>query len=486
MDTGHNYINGKWIPGDDTIVVFENRENPSKIGSFTVGSNEMMDKAVKSAHRALPGWRKLPLLERIGYLKKVSKIMSDRSEELAELLSKEVSKGYSAALSEVLRSVEYIDYTLQQALFLDEVEVVEGSKFDASLTDVAVVERVPVGVVFAISPFNYPVNLAISKIVPALVSGNTVVFKPATSASLTGIALVKMFEEAGLPKGVINTAIGRGREIGDLLNRHPLVSYIHFTGSTEVGKHITNVAEFKGLNMELGGKDAALVLDDADIELAAKEIVAGAFGYSGQRCTGVKRVLVGKKIKGELVAAIQKEVEALKVGYPEENADITPVISEKSAERIKKFYDEAVASGAQSLFEYRQVGNLIHPIVLTNVDKKMKIAWEEPFGPILPIMEVNSVEEMIKTSNQSEYGLQASVFTRDETKAIAIAKELEVGTVHINKRTQRGPDNFPFLGIKSSGVGVQGIKDSIESMTRKLVIAKRAESAADILTMLKK
>lgn len=218
--------------------------------------------------------------------------------------------------------------------------------------------------------------------------------------------------------------------------------------------------------LELGGKDAAIVLEDADLDLAAKNIVAGAFGYSGQRCTAVKRVLVMDSVADELVGKVTDLVKGLTVGMPEDNADITPLINTKSADYVQGLIEEAKEKGAKPLFDFKREGNLLYPMVFDNVTTDMRLAWEEPFGPVLPFIRVKSVEEAVEIANKSEYGLQSSVFTRNFPRAFGIAEKLEVGTVHINNKTQRGPDNFPFLGVKDSGAGVQGVKYSIQAMTK--------------------
>jgi len=217
--------------------------------------------------------------------------------------------------------------------------------------------------------------------------------------------------------------------------------------------------------LELGGKDSAIILEDADLDLAAKNIVAGAYGYSGQRCTAVKRVLVMDSIADKLVEKVSALVKNLTVGMPEDNADITPLIDTKAADYVEGLIKDAQDKGATEVISFKREGNLISPVLFDNVTTDMRLAWEEPFGPVLPFIRVNSVEEAIEISNKSEYGLQASVFTNNFPLAFKIAEQLEVGTVHINNKTQRGTDNFPFLGAKKSGAGTQGVKYSIEAMT---------------------
>ena len=295
--------------------------------------------------------------------------------------------------------------------------------------------------------------------------GNVVLFKPPTQGSLVCSEMVKILNEV-LPEDVLTIATGRGSVIGDYINTHKDIAFINFTGSTQIGKRISNQADLKGLMMELGGKDAGIVLKDADLSKAASEIVKGAFSYSGQRCTAIKRVLVDKEVKEELVSKICDLVDKLKVGHPMDNADITPLIDSKSADFVQSLIDDAIDKNAKVLRGNKRKQNLIYPCILDNVTLDMKVAFEEPFGPVLPIITVANVDEAIEIANMSNYGLQSAIFTKDITKAFEIAKKLEVGTVHINNKTQRGPDNFPFLGIKDSGIGVQGIRYSILRMTR--------------------
>ena len=219
--------------------------------------------------------------------------------------------------------------------------------------------------------------------------------------------------------------------------------------------------------MELGGKDAAVVLKDADLDLAAKNIVAGAYSYSGQRCTAIKRVLVVDEVADKLVEKIAEGIKNLKVGNPlEVDADIVPLIDSKSADFVQGLIDEAVKLGGKLVAGGQREGNLIYPTLIDNVTEDMRLAWEEPFGPVLPIIRVKDMEEAIKIANKSEYGLQSSVFTQNINDAFYVAGKLEVGTVQVNNKTERGPDHFPFIGVKKSGVGAQGIRYSIEAMTR--------------------
>lgn len=451
----------------EQFITIKSPINDEVLGQVVALSQAAVDDRIQKSKQALKSWKETSLYERGEYLYKAADLLVEKSDALITLLMKEVGKDRKSATSEVMRTADLIRYTADtaknmygQMIPADTVEGVKKGKF-------AITSREPIGVVLAISPFNYPVNLAASKIAPALMGGNTVIFKPATQGSLSGVFLANLFIEAGLPEDVLNVVTGKGSEIGDYVVTHPDINFINFTGSTEIGKRIAKQSQMIPLLMELGGKDAAIVLEDADLELAASQIISGAFSYSGQRCTAIKRVLVLEEVADELVAKLTKYIETLKVGNPlEQEADVVPLIDEKSADFVWGLIEDAKALGAKLLYGGTREGNLIYPTLLDEVTPKMRVAWEEPFGPVLPIIRVKSVQEAIELANESEYGLQSSVFTTNLNRAFEVAKKLEVGSVQINNRTERGPDHLPFLGVKNSGVGVQGISYSIESMTR--------------------
>ena len=464
MTRYQNLVNGEWKSSEKEITIYS-PINQEELGTVPAMSQAEVDEAMQAARAALPAWRALSAVERAAYLHKTAAILERDKEEIGTILAKEVAKGIKAAIGEVVRTADLIRYAAEEGLRITG-QAMEGGGFEAaSKNKLAVIRREPVGVVLAIAPFNYPVNLSGSKIAPALIAGNVVMFKPPTQGSISGLLLAKAFEEAGIPAGVFNTITGRGSEIGDYIIEHKEVNFINFTGSTPIGERIGRLAGMRPIMLELGGKDAALVLEDADLEHAAKQIVAGAFSYSGQRCTAIKRVIALESVADTLADLLQAEVAKLTVGDPFDNADITPVIDNASADFIWGLIEDAQEKGAQALTPIKREGNLLWPVLFDQVTKDMKVAWEEPFGPVLPIIRVASVEEAIAFANESEFGLQSSVFTNDFKKAFEIAEKLEVGTVHINNKTQRGPDNFPFLGVKGSGAGVQGIKYSIEAMT---------------------
>ena len=463
-----NYVNGEWrLSNTGKLIDIFSPIDGSKVGSIPAMSKEEVDEVILSAKLAQKEWAEVPLIERAKILNKVAFLLLDYQKEIADIMVVEIAKDITSSLAEVKRTSDFILFTADAAKQM-KGEMLSADAFPGYGKDrVSFVNRYPLGTVLAISPFNYPVNLSVSKIAPAIVAGNAVVLKPPTQGSISALYMAKMFEMAGLPKGILNTITGRGSEIGDYAVTHEGIDFINFTGSTEVGRHISEITVMKPLLMELGGKDAAIVLEDADLKDAARDIVNGAFSYSGQRCTAVKRVLVQEEVADELVGYIKERVQKLKVGDPrKKDTVIVPLISDEAADFVCDLIEDALDKGAQLLVGNKRDKNLIYPTLIDYIKEDMRLAWEEPFGPVLPIMRVKSVEEAVEIANKSEYGLQSAVFTKDIDKAFNIANKLDVGTVQINNKTERGPDHFPFLGVKASGMGIQGIRYSIEAMTR--------------------
>lgn len=427
-----------------------------------------ISKAILDAKKAQVAWGALPAYERSETIRNAALLIRENADALSAILVDEIAKPVSLAKDEVLRTAEFLEYTAEEGKRI-QGKIAYGDALPGGKREkTSLVERVPLGVVVAISPFNYPINLAASKIGPALVSGNSVVFKPATQGAISGLYLAEIFRKAGVPKGAFSAVTGKGSEIGDVLVTDKNVSAVYFTGGTKTGLALAGKAGMIPLLLELGGKDAAIVLPDAKIEETAKAIVSGAFSYSGQRCTAVKRVLIfeGDETGEKIVRRVLELVSKLKIGSPEADSDITPLIDGASADYVWELIEEARSMGAVPLTELKREGSLIHPAVFDRVPLSSRLAWEEPFGPVLPIIRVGSVKEAIEISNKSEYGLQASVFTENIDLALEIARALDVGTVQINGKPSRGPDNFPFVGAKSSGIGTQGIRYSIENLTR--------------------
>ncbi|WP_238918728.1 NADP-dependent glyceraldehyde-3-phosphate dehydrogenase [Clostridium sp. YIM B02555] len=463
-----NLINGQWVSSkEDNLIEINSPIDNSIVGKIPAMTKEEVDFVISTAKNAQKDWKKIPINERAEILYKAADILVNNIDELAEIMIREIGKDRKSSRSEITRTADFIRFTADTAKNLSG-ESIPGDTFPGyKRNKISVVTREPLGVVLAISPFNYPINLAASKIAPAIIVGNSVVLKPATQGSLCGLYLAKVFQEAGVPNGVLNTITGKGSEIGDYVVTHKDINFINFTGSTEVGTRISKITSMVPLLMELGGKDAAIVLEDADLELAATNIVAGGYSYSSQRCTAVKRILVIDKVADELVAKVKEKISKLKIGNPlVDDVDIVPLINKKAADYVSELIEDAKSKGADLIAGGNRDGNIIFPTLFDNVTTDMRIAWEEPFGPVLPIIRVKDKDEAIEIANKSEYGLQSAVFTKNIDDAFYIADRLEVGTVQVNGKTERGPDHFPFLGVKASGIGTQGIRYSIESMSR--------------------
>ncbi|KAK3437952.1 hypothetical protein EUGRSUZ_C02594 [Eucalyptus grandis] len=416
------YSDGEWRKSASgksvNIVNPTTRKTQYKVQACTQEEvNKVMDIA-KSAQKA---WAKTPLWKRAELLHKAAALLKEHKSPIAECLVKEIAKPAKDSVTEVVRSGDLISYCAEEGVrILGQGSFLVSDSFPGNeRTKYCLTSKVPLGVVLAIPPFNYPVNLAVSKIGPALIAGNSLVLKPPTQGAVSCLHMVHCFHLAGFPKGLISCVTGKGSEIGDFLTMHPGVNCISFTGG-DTGVAISKKAGMIPLQMELGGKDACIVLEDADIDLAAANIVKGGFSYSGQRCTAVKVGLVM----------------------------------------------DAKEKGATFCQPYKREGNLIWPVLLDNVRPDMRIAWEEPFGPILPVIRINSVEEGINHCNASNFGLQGCVFTRDINKAMLISDAMETGSVQINSAPARGPDHFPFQGLKDSGIGSQGVTNSINMMTK--------------------
>ncbi|MFX1411275.1 MAG: NADP-dependent glyceraldehyde-3-phosphate dehydrogenase [Promethearchaeota archaeon] len=474
MKDGNDYkyfSNGEWrkSTSGDLIQVY-NPYNNELIANVQACTKEEADEIINVAHENIECWNEIPLNKRAEILNKSANLMIKSSEKLGHLLMREIGKPLNSAISEIIRTAEIFKATAESSLQISG-ETILGDAFEGySKEKVSITYRVPLGVVLCIGPFNYPFNLTGSKIAPALMVGNSVVMKPPSQGPLTALHFGIILEKAGVPPGVFNIITGRGSEIGDFLVSHPLIDMINFTGSSETGKFLAKTAGMKPLLLELGGKDAAIILDDADLDVTVKSIVSGAFSFSGQRCTAVKRVLPMPGIADKLIEEVTKETLKLTIGDPAKNNTIGPLINSKQCDYVQGLIDDALEKGAVLKCGNKREGNIMWPTILDNVNTDMRIAWEEPFGPVLPFIRINSAEQAVKISNKSEYGLQGMIFTENIDLAFNIAQELEVGTVQINGKSARGPDHFPFLGTKSSGLGTQGIKYSLESMSRPKVV----------------
>jgi glyceraldehyde-3-phosphate dehydrogenase (NADP+) len=466
----HQYrflLRGAWhAPRPGQTFAVRSPTDGALVGEAQAMSVEDIDVIFADAAQAQPAWAARPADERARILMRAADLLERHAAPIAEVLVREIAKGRRASRDEVLRSADFLRFTAEEGRHLAGESLFSDAFPGEKRNKVGFTVRVPLGVVLAIAPFNYPVNLAVSKIAPALMAGNACVYKPPTQGTISAHYLAAVFREAGIPADVFQLATGPGAAIGDYLVTHPGVNMITFTGSSATGRQIAKLAGMVPLTLELGGKDAAIVLRDADLDLAAAAIVSGAFAYSGQRCTAVKRVLVADSVADDLIARVVPAVATLTVGRPEDDATVTPLITDQAADYVDELIDDAVARGGDLLLPRRREGSLLWPTVVDRVSEAMRLAWEEPFGPVLPILRVANAAEAVRIANRSEYGLQSSLFSRDVDATLRIAAQLEVGTVQVNGKTSRGPDHFPFVGTKSSGLGTQGIRYSLESMTR--------------------
>lgn len=463
-----NLFNGKWVLGSGKKTEIISPIDGHVVGVVSTSSFAEIDEAIKTSHIAQKEWQKVPMIQRAKVMHLAADWMREHEHYLTTLLIKEIGKSVAEAKDEILRSADMIDYFAHEALDVRGEEL-SGEAFPGyDQTKMALIEKVPLGVIVAISPFNYPVNLSVAKLAPAFMMGNSVVFKPPMSGSISGLHLAEVFKMAGLPPGVLNTVTGEGGAIGDYLVTHTGVDMVTFTGSSQVGRAIATKVGMIPLLFECGGNNPAIVLPDANMETTAVEIVKGAFSYSGQRCTAIKYVLGLEPTMEELIPkVIKKTKEMMQVGDPRMSKNnMGPVISEAAAQEIEKRIIMAKVGGAKILLGGKRNGLYIEPTILDHVRPDMEVVTIETFGPVVSFFRMKSMEEIVAMVNASTYGLQASIFTTDEGAGISLGKKLDVGSVQINSKPQRGPDHFPFLGIKGSGLGVQGIRYTLEAMSR--------------------
>jgi len=457
--TFQNYIGGEWVDSASGET-FESTSPATgdSIGVFPRSTAEDADQAVAAAKAAFEEWRLVPAPKRGEILYRFANLLVDEKEALTDLMSREMGKVKAEAGGDVQ---EAIDMTLYMAgegrrLFGHTTPSELRDKFNMSV-------RQPIGVVGVITPWNFPIAIPSWKIAPALVCGNTVVFKPATDTPLLGERFVELLDEAGLPPGVINIVHGGGGAVGDRLVKHPDVRVITLTGSRETGVEVMrNAADnLKHVHLELGGKNAIIVLDDADLDLAVDGIVWSAFGTSGQRCTAASRVIVQTRVYDELESKLVAAAERLTLGPGwEDTTDVGPVINRTALEKIHSYTKIGSEEGARLLTggevatnDGLDKGSFYRPTIFGRVDPQMRIAQEEIFGPTTALIRVKDVDEAIRVSNGINYGLSSSIFTRDVNKAFRAMRDLEAGITYINAGTIGAEVHLPFGGTKDTGNG---------------------------------
>ncbi|BCJ86275.1 aldehyde dehydrogenase family protein [Effusibacillus dendaii] len=461
-----SFINGEMLVGGGrTSFEVHNPYNQELIGTIDFATLEDANQAVEVAHRVFHDTMKqLPAHERSRILRKAADLIESDSERFAALLSQEAGKPIRDARGEVGRAVQVLRFASEEAKNI----VGELIPLDAAVggeNRIGMSKKYPLGVVLAITPFNFPLNLVLHKLAPAFAAGNTVVLKPAEKTPLSSILLAEIFDKAGLPKGALNIVMGTGVALGEPLVTHPLVKKVTFTGSGPVGFKIKEMAGNKKVTLELGSNSPNIIFADANLDLAATSMVKGGFSFAGQACISVQRIYVQTDVYQSFLDKFIPLVETLKVGNPlDETTDVGPMITQDAANRIEAWVDEAVKQGARVLTGGKREGQSYLPTVLVDVEPAMKVVCQEVFAPLVCVIPFETEEEVIAAANNSDYGLQAGVFTKDIDRAFRLADQLETGGVWINEISTVRYDHIPYGGVKQSGIGKEGVKFAIDDM----------------------
>lgn len=464
MEKQQLFINGNWEDG----FQYEELRSPYNqeiIAMIPLATKEQVENAIASAQQTTKTMRNLTAFERADILEKVSALFTERLEECALILASENAKPLKAARAEIVRTAETYKFAAEEAKRLHgetvPLDAAKNGKGRFGYT-----KREPLGVVAAITPFNFPFNLVAHKLGPSFAAGNTVVLKPASQTPLSAIMTAKLFEEAGLPKGALNVVTGKGSVVGDLLVQDDRVKMITFTGSVPVGTRIKEKAGLKRVTLELGSNAAVIIDSTDDLGTVAARCVEGAFNFAGQVCISVQRIYVNENVFEEFVEKLKYYTSQLILGDPKsETTDVSALINPNETDRIDNWVQEAKADGAKLVYGGKQEGTVFQPTILVNTNEKLSVSCNEAFGPVVTVNSYKTWDEAISLVNDSEYGLQAGVYTTNIQKAFEAADRLEVGGVIINDIPTFRVDNMPYGGVKNSGVGKEGIKYSTEEMT---------------------
>lgn len=465
-------IGGKWVDGKEKMTVID-KFTGEAIGVVPAASRDMVDQAIGAAREAFPGWSRTPAHRRFRILEKASNLLAKHQEDIATTICREAGKAWKYSTGEVSRAVETFQFSAEEAKRIHG-ETVPMDASTAGEGRVGYYTRCPVGVVAAITPFNFPLNLVAHKVGPGLAAGNTIVLKPASTTPLTGIRLGEILEEAGIPAGVFNIVVGSGGTVGDWITTDPRVSKISFTGSPPVGETILRKAGLKKVTMELGNNSGTIIEPDADLDAAVPRCVVSAFANSGQVCISLQRLYVHTSIFGEFTRRFVEAAGKLKVGNPvEKDCDVGPMIDEGEAKRAEAWIKEAVAEGAKVLIGGNREGRVLYPTILSDVRAEMKVMCQEAFAPLVSLYEYDSFEEAVKMVEDSPYGLQAGVYTNDLKKAMYAIDRINVGGIMVNDTSIFRVDHMPYGGNKMSGLGREGVRFAVEEMTNiKMVMIK--------------
>src|SRR5690349_22818041 len=460
MTRYQNFINGKWITSESDKSV--QNINPGNIddviGNIPLATRAEARFAVESAADAFRSWRSTPAPTRGRIVSKAARLLEDNKEELAQILTREEGKTIAEARGELQRSINVAEFCAGEARRLT------GETIPSELPlNFAYTIKQPLGVVACVTTWNFPVAIPVWKIAPALVAGNTVVFKPASITPATAVRITEFFEAAGIPPGVLNLVIGSGSEAGDEIINHPAVKAISFTGSNGVGIRLYEQASRRGAKVqcEMGGKNPVVILEDADMDLAVESTAQGAFGSSGQRCTATSRAVVVNDVADEFVERIVKRAKSMRLGPGNDpNTEMGPTVDESQFNTVLKYIDVGredgatlVCGGTRATGNGLDRGYFVHPTVFDQVTPDMRIAREEIFGPVLSVLRVRDFEHAMAVANDCEYGLSSSIFTNDAARIFRFVDEIETGMTHINSPTTGGEAHIPFGGTKGTGIG---------------------------------
>jgi len=448
-----NFINGEWVESNSSETY--TRVNPADpdevLGEFQKGNAEDIKQAVDAAQEAYESWSKTPAPHRAVYLYKVGQLLSMEKEDLARTMTWEMGKTLSDSRGDVQEAIELAYYAAGEGKRLF------GLTYPSEKVDkFAMTIRVPMGVAGLITPWNFPIAIPGRKIFFALVAGNTAVFKPASDTPICAIRLMQLFEKAGLPQGVLNLVTGPGGATGTPLIKDDRVRVIGFTGSKETGKSIQQAAGLKRANLELGGKNPLIIMDDADLKLAVNGVLWGGYETTGQRCTAASRVIVHEKVKETFETMLLEQIHKMRLGNGlEEGVNMGPLINKSAQEKVAEYVEIGQKEGAKLLTGGHVPSNLkgwfFEPTLFTNCTKDMRIAQEEIFGPVVAILPVKSLEEAFAVANSTEYGLSSSIYTKSVGNVFRSIYELQAGVTYVNNPTIGSEPHVPFGGIKASG-----------------------------------
>lgn len=469
------FINGEWVIGGSLIEV-KNKYNGETVASLPLARREDLDDAIASAQRAAPIMADMPAYKRAEILLRTASLLRERYDDFAQTIAAEAGKALKFSRAEVDRAISTFTIASEEAKRLHG-ETVPLDAVPAGEGYFGFWTRRPVGVIAAISPFNFPLNLVAHKVAPAIASGNSLVLKPATSTPLVAVKLCQVLEEAGLPAGAINLVVGPGSSVGEWLITDPRIDKITFTGSPAVGRHILSVAGIKKVTLELGNTSPVIVAPDADLDFVAKRCAIGAYYNSGQVCISVQRIYSQKQVYEPFSEKFVKATEAMVVGDPlDERVDVGPMIDPHEIERIEGWVKEALDSGAKVLAGGKREGTVYYPTVLTDVKPEMKVVAEEAFAPVASIIACDDFEESLRQANDTKFGLQVGVFTKDVDRVFKAIKRLNFGGVIINDTPVFRADHMPYGGNRQSGLGREGVRFAMEDMTNIQMVAIRLSS----------